>query len=45
MLILFCSYSTDLTGNAGNCLFKTHEIISTLFSYLTNKTGKLRDFK
>ena len=32
----------DLTRNPGNCLFRIREIKSTLFSYLTNKIGKLK---
>ena len=33
---------SDPGCNAGNCLFKMQEIKSALFSYLTDKIGKLR---
>ena len=37
-----CSYNIDLTRNKVNCLFKTLENKSSLFSNLTNKMWKLR---
>ena len=38
---LFLQY-IDLTRNPGNGLFRMREMKSTLFSFLTNKIGKLR---